>query len=327
MSDVVAEAVDTVPSVLKTVSISQIRENKTALRPVDRTGTDYKELLESVKRSGVLNTICVRECKDTETGTMYYGLIDGLHRFTAAKDAGLDKIDVKIVQASDFDVLEKQFILNIHHVVTQPAEYSKQLARMLSMNQALTVDELANRLGKSTSFVYERLSLTELKDSISKLVDQQKIPLVNAFSLAKLPQDEQDAFVDRAMMQAPLEFCPQVSNRIKQLKEAKRKGKDAGAEVFKPNPHLRKVEEIKREYETPTILKDLLSRNSITDANEAAKFAVRWVLNMDPDAVTAAKAKNEARTKEAADAKARREQEKLERAEKNALNKSLGVAA
>lgn len=317
-------AIANTPSRLEKVHILDIRENNTALRPCDRKSVEYQELLASVKAQGVLQTITVRECSDPVTSAKFYGLIDGLQRFTAAKDAGLAELDVKVVVANDFEVLQKQLILNVQRIDTLPAQYGTQLKRMLSMNQSLTVLELANMIGKSTEFIYGRLNLTKLNESVAKLVDEGKIQLANAYALSKLPSEEQAAFVDRAMSQTPAEFVPQTTTRVQELNKAARTGREATPTVWTAQPRQRKLGELKAEYESPSVEAKLLA--GVTDPIEAFRIAIKWAVHMDSISVAEAKAKEEARVKEAEDAKARRKAEKEAAEKAEAVAKNLGVA-
>lgn len=323
MSDEVETAVERTPSTLRKVRILDIRENNTALRPCDRKSVEYQELLASIKTQGVLQTITVRECTDPVTSAKYYGLIDGLQRFTAAKDAGFEDLDVKVVVADDFEVLQKQLILNVQRIDTKPAEYATQLKRMLSMNQSLTVLELANMIGKSTEFIYARLNLTKLNESVAKLVDDGKIQLANAYALAKLPSDEQAAFVDRAMSQTPPEFIPQTTARVQELNKAARAGREAAPQVWTAQPRQRKLGDLKAEFESPSVESKLLE--GVTSPVDAFRIAVKWALHMDPISIAEAKAKEEARVAEAAAAKERRKVEKEAQDKASAVSKSLGV--
>lgn len=312
-----------VPTTLRRVALTDIRENKTALRVVDRESQEYQELLNNIKKEGVLQSILVRECEDAETKALYYGLVDGLHRLNCAKDAGFTHLDCKVIVANDLEVLKKQIIMNIQRIETKPVEYSRQLNRMLALNHALTVSELADMIGKSLQFIYERMGLLKLNEKIAKLVDEGQIPLANAYALAKLPSDEQSNFLDRAITQQPAEFIPATQARVKELREAHRKGKDAAPAGFVPVARLRKLTDIKDEFNNPTVVKVLSKEcKSIEDA---FAMAIKWCLHMDPTSIAADQAKDEARRKEAEAAKERRKLEREEKAKKDAINTALGV--
>lgn len=319
------EIIGKAPTKLMRIRILDIRENETALRPVDRTNPEYLELLASVREHGVLETITVRECVDKLTQAKFYGLINGLQRFTAAKDSGFDEIDAKIIVADDLQVLVKQVILNAKRVETRPVEYSNQLKRIIALNQGMTLKELANMVSASEKFVTERLGLLKLNNDIAKFVDSGTIGLTNAYALAKLPASEQLAFKDRAISMTPQEFCPVATKRAKELNEANRKGKDAKPEEFTPTPRVRKLEELKNEYKLPTVGKVLLQKLSITDPVDAFNAGIAWAQCLDPMSIAQAKAKYDADKAEELEAKRRKAEERLERDKAGAVNVALGV--
>lgn len=297
--------------------LSQIRTNPAALREVNRTSPEFLELIASVRLKGVMNAICVREQTDPITGAKYYGLIDGLHRFTAATEAGLTEIPAVITSMDDAEVEEAQIMANIHRIETKPVEYSKGLLRMLTRNPMMTESELAAKLAKSPAWLKERLNLVKLKDSIQKLVDDGTIKLANAYSLAKLPEDEQDAFAERAATLAPGQFLPIVNGRVKELRDAARQGREARPEEFVPVAHLRKIPELKTEIEQGAYAKALLKKHSISTPEDAFAFALKWALQLDPDAIEVQKAEDAKRkakkAEDQAKAKAERDAKKAEK--------------
>jgi hypothetical protein len=146
----------------------------------------------------------------------------------------------------------------------------------------MTISDLAKKLAKSLTWVSERLGLVKLTDEIAKLVDANTINLSNAYALAKLPEEEQANFVDRAITMTPQEFVPQVNNRVKEIREAKRQGRDATKAEFTPMPHLQKLTDIKTEFAEGKVAETLVADLGITDPVEAFKLGVAWTLHMDP---------------------------------------------
>lgn len=308
------------------IPISKIRENPVALRSVNRQSEEYLGLVDSIRRSGVLNAILVREIRDPETGEMLYGLVDGLHRFSASQDAGLSEIPAQVRKMEDAAVLEAQIIANVHKVETRPVEYSKQLMRILAQNPTLTVSELATKLAKSPTWLADRLGLVKLPEAIGALVDEGKIVLSNAYAMAKLAAlapDEVANFVDRGMTQTPQEFVPVVTQRIKELKDLKRQGRDATPTVFEPHPTLRKLSEIKEESTTKQVGSVLTRELRVTDPVQAFNLGVLWTLQMDPATVEARKRKESERL---AALEAEKEKKKIEK-EKREQEKALKAAA
>ena len=285
-------------SSLQEVPVASIRENPVALRQVNRNTEGYMELVDSIRTEGVLNPIVVRPMKDPETDEEFFGLIDGLHRFTASQDAGRETIPAHVKSMADAQVLVAQIIGNIHRIETRPVEYSKQLQKILAQDPLLTAAQLAKQLGKSTTWISDRLGLLKIDDNISKLVDEGKINLSNAFVLAKLPKEEQVAFVDRAMTMTPQEFSATVMERKKQLDKARREGRVASSGEFVAPVHMRKLKEVRTEFEKSEIGPSLIKEHGATSTSDAFALGVAWVLHQDPTSVTVAKQKDEDRKRE-----------------------------
>ena len=310
-------------AVLLNIPVGEIRENSAALRSVNRQSEEFIALVGSIKERGVLNAISVRQLKDAETGVEYYELVDGLHRFTAACEAGCETIPAQVLDLDQLGVLEAQIIANVHKIETRPVDYSKSLQRVMALNPVLTVGELATKLAKSPSWINERLGLLKLCDTVAKLVNDGKINITNAYALAKLPPEEQPDWVDRAINQAPQEFCAAANTRAREVKDARRKGTDEAAVGFTPSQRLQKLALIKQEFEKPEILKALIAEQGINDPFEAAKLAIAWILHMDPMSIAADERKwNEQKAAKEAEkaAKAKeREAKKLADAAKEAV--------
>lgn len=277
---------------LQYVAISEIKESPVALRSVDTQGESFLGLVDSIRQQGVMNPITVRE-EEVEGGQKVKILVDGLHRFTAAKEAGLDKIPCHILDLDKAEVLTAQIIANVHKVETKPVEYTKQIFKILSASPVLTITELASQLAKSPQWLRERLGLLKLIERAQTLVDEEKISLSNAYSLSKLPPEEQANWIDRAMTQTPQEFLPAVNSRVKEIKKARREGRDpAAAEDFVAVARLRKVKDIKEEMEVGKIGAQLCADSKITSPAAGFNLGIKWVLHLDEQSIATAKAKD-----------------------------------
>lgn len=296
---------------LKFVKLSNIKENPVALRNVNRQGEEYVALVDSVKAVGILQPILVAPLPNPEGDEELFRLVDGLHRFSAAKDAGLTSIPCYIKDATDAEMLVAQVLTNVHKVETKPVEYSKQLMRILSANPTMSMTELANKLSKSPQWLSERLGLLKIEnEQIQSLVNEGKINLSNAYALAKLPSEEQPAFVDRAQTETPQVFIPAVNTRVKEIRDAKRKGQDTPAAEFVPVAHLQKLTTIKDEFSSPRVASTVLTSEGATSAQDGWNAAIKWVLHMDRLSVEAAKAKEAARVQKLEEEKAKKRAER-----------------
>jgi len=315
---------------LKKIAIVDIRENPVALRAVNRQDEGYLGLVESIKSKGFFGAITVRAKQDAETKANYFELVDGLHRFCAAKDAGLNEINADVVSLDDDQTLEAQIMANIHKIETRPVEYSRQLLRILSRNPLMTEIELAQKLGKSAQWIRERLGLIKISNNdIAELVNEGKIKLANAYALAKLPPEEMADFVDRALTLPPDEFVPAANARLKELRDAKRKGTDASSAVFQPVAFMQKMKDVKDEMDKGAIAKSLCV--GVANVEEGFAMAVKWMLHLDPRSVEVQRAKDEARRKQRAEAQNKRLLEsadkKVEKAKKAAEEAEKAKAA
>jgi len=311
--------------------ISLIEKSEVALRDVDRQNESYILLCDSIRKRGVLNSILVRQVA-APGGAVKYGLIDGLQRFTASHDVGKTHIPARIVDMDDAELLEAQVITNLTRVTTKPAEVSKHFLRILSRNPYMTIDELADKICQSRTYVEQRLSLTKLLPDIQKLVNDGSINLTNAYALAKVPEEEQAEHVEAAMTESPKQFVPRMKERIKEIKDAKRQGKDAKPAEFKPTQFMQKVGDVKAELEAletgseESKVMALLEAHNINDPKEAAKMTVAWMLHFDPESQAEQKQKHEAKVeKRKADAE-RRKKEREERKEEEARRKAEDVS-
>lgn len=312
---------------LLTVAIGLVRTNKVALRNVDRENEQYQGIVASMTEKGWWGSITVREREDAETGEAYYEIVDGLHRYTAAKEAGLTEIGIDTVDLAEDEVLEAQLMANIHKVETKPKEYSEQLRRILARNAMMTEAELGKRIGKSAAWIRTRLGLNKItNEQLSQLINSGKIPLLNAYVLAKLPADEQVNFVQQACTEPTKQFAAIVSKRAKEINEEKRKGKNAGPVVFEPVPHLRKLTEVRAEFQEPTVAPILLNELGITDVAAAFKMGVAWACHMDPKSIELQKSEDDARKVEKAAAKKKKDAEKADKKAADAAKKAKDAA-
>ena len=304
-------------SELKVVSIDEIRESPVALRNVNIESAEYIGMCDSVRRVGIVSPISARRKTETIDGKeiTYYELLDGLHRYTAAKACGLKNIPLNIKTLSDAAALEVQAMANLHVVKTKPIEYTRQLQRIFAANPTLTLADMAAKVCKSTTWVTQRLDLLKLEDTIQTFVNDGKITVSNAVSLAKLPPDEQANYVNQACTMPTDEFAPMVQARAKEIKDAARKGRGIEPAIFVPIPRCQKMAILKAELENAKIGPELTKQHKVKTGADGFAMGVAWVLNMDPTSV-------QVRTQEDADKKKKIDDAKKERAAVRATAKA-----
>lgn len=309
--------------------VEKIRINKESLREVDPKNPQFIELVDNVKVKGVLLPIRVTKGIDPETKEEFFGLIDGLQRLSAAKLAGLTTVPAYIVEAEEVDVLYEQIMTNAIGVDTKPAEFAKQIHKLMALNPMLTVASLALKFGKSDAWLKQVLNLTKLTPEAASLVDEGVINVSSAAALSLLPTEEQNDWLEKAQTLTHSEFVPMVKAHKKALDEARRKGKAAADAVFEAQPHLQKIGDIKTEVDTQAVAAALIASERITTPEAAFKMALQWVLHLDPMSVADAKVawEEQRKTAEAKRAKANeeREEKKLQAANIKAERAALSL--
>lgn len=309
----------------RVISISEIKENPVALRAVNRESEEFIGLRDSIREVGILNAINVRLRTEEVDGQVheFYELVDGLHRYTAALDCGVEQLAVTVMSLEDTEVLEAQMMANVHKIDTRPIEYTRQMTRIFAGNPTMTVSDMAARVCKSPPWVSQRLGLLKLAVAIQELVDDSKITISNAVSLSKLPESEQANYVDQAMTMGADEFAPTVQARAKELRKAAREGRDAGEVTFEPVARLQKLGALKDEYSGAQVGPSLCETHGATTGPEGFALGVAWALNLDPVSVAAQRAKADEKRARLEDAKKKR---KADRAQKKAEEAATAAA-
>lgn len=280
------------------IPLKLIRENTDALRDhVDREDVKYQQMVDSVRKHGIMNPISVRELVDPVSNDIMYGLVDGMHRFNAAMDAGLSEIPALVLSMKDGDLLEAQIIANVHKIETKAVQYTKALVKILASNPLLTMTELAGRLSHSPSWLTERLGLLKLNKEIQPLVDNGSLGLTNAYALAKLPPEKQTELVQTAMAKSPQEFVPQAKNLQSEIAKARREGRQPETDKFMPAARLQRLADIKDQQElaskSPADCKVIAAAkaNGVSTVEDAVAYALSWALHLDPVSVSNDEAK------------------------------------
>ena len=143
-----------------------------------------KELVESVKHSGVIQPLIVRK-KGRQ-----YEIVAGERRWRAAREAGLSKVPVVIRDYDDATMMEVALVENMQRSDLDPLEEAKGIQNMMDA-LGLTQEEAARKLGKSRVAVTNALRLLKLPPEVQELVSAGKLTAGQARPLLGLPQAAQ----------------------------------------------------------------------------------------------------------------------------------------
>lgn len=224
-----------------------------------------KELAETLDKDGLLQPIVVRE-----DGEDHYEIIAGERRYRAAKSLNWETIPAIVNNMNDDQAASLALIENLQREDLNPIDEAKAYTNLMKLND-LTQTALAKDMGKSQSYVANKLRLLKLDDDVQKALVEGKITARHGRALLNLSDDDQERV---------LKEIEEKGLNVKQTEEI---AKDVNA-YFNPKP---KEKETKRERVVKRIPKDLkVQINTIKKAVKLAKdsgIKVKVKENNDPD--------------------------------------------
>lgn len=224
-----------------------------------------KELAETLDKDGLLQPIVVRE-----DGEDQYEIIAGERRYRAAKSLNWETIPAIVNNMNDDQAASLALIENLQREDLNPIDEAKAYTNLMKLND-LTQTALAKDMGKSQSYVANKLRLLKLDDDVQKALIEGKITARHGRALLNLSDGDQERV---------LKEIEEKGLNVKQTEEI---AKDMDA-YFNPKP---KEKETKRERVVKRIPKDLkVQINTIKKAVKLAKdsgIKVKVKENNDPD--------------------------------------------
>lgn len=135
-----------------------------------------QELASSIKIHGVIQPIIVKESGDR------FVIIAGERRWRASRLAGLKTIPCIVKNYTEQEISEIAIIENLQREDLNPIESAKAIKNLINQYN-LTQDEVADKIGKSRPAVANTLRLLLLPESITSLVETNKISAGHARAL------------------------------------------------------------------------------------------------------------------------------------------------
>lgn len=224
-----------------------------------------KELAETLDKDGLLQPIVVRE-----DGEDHYEIIAGERRYRAAKSLNWETIPAIVNNMNDDQAASLALIENLQREDLNPIDEAKAYTNLMKLND-LTQTALAKDMGKSQSYVANKLRLLKLDDDVQKALVEGKITARHGRALLNLSDDDQERVLK------------EIEDKGLNVKQTEEIAKDVDA-YFNPKP---KEKETKRERVVKRIPKDLkVQINTIKKAVKLAKdsgIKVKVKENNDPD--------------------------------------------
>ena len=172
---------------------------------------DMEQLVESIKRNGVMTPATVRLKEDGR-----YELISGHRRKKACELAGLETLKCEVKELTRDEAIIVMVESNLQRSVILPSEkafaYKMRLEAMnrqagrpskdnltpmvSDLDTTRTNEKLGKEVGESREQIRRYIRLTELIPEILEMVDDKKISMRPAVELSYLPKEEQEILYD-----------------------------------------------------------------------------------------------------------------------------------
>lgn len=152
-----------------------------------------QELADSIAEKGLIQPIVVRprhNSRGAPVEVALYEVVAGERRYRAAKLAGLEQVPCIVRELDDVAVLEIQVVENNQREDVHPLEEADGFARLMKVD-GYSVERIAQRIGTSTKYVYDRVKLLQLVPELQKVFVEGEISAGHAILLARLTPEEQ----------------------------------------------------------------------------------------------------------------------------------------
>lgn len=181
--------------VLREIRIEKIVPNKYQPRR-EFTEDKIKELAESIKQNGLLQSITVRDM-----GNGFYELIAGERRLRALKYLEYPTTKAIVKELTNEQMATLALIENIQREELTPIEEAYAYQELLSINN-LTQDELAKSLGKTQASVANKLRLLKLCSKVVDAINSKRITERHGRAMVKLDPSAQEKILNQILTQS-----------------------------------------------------------------------------------------------------------------------------
>lgn len=182
------QTISNVPTrgIVTEILMSRIRHSNFLVRDVNIA---LDQLQNSIAQQGLLQPIIVRMVNDEG-----YEVVAGNRRFAACKQLCWKRIMCHVLELDDKEAFEVSLIENLEHNTLNPVEEANAYKRFVEEHGWGSVTDLAQRIGKSHSYISNRMRLLALPQEV---LDQIVCRRTNAGTIQEILaiQDEDQRLV------------------------------------------------------------------------------------------------------------------------------------
>lgn len=185
---------------LELLPIGSIRPSPFKAQTLRRANFSTEKMIElaaSIKANGVLQPILVRPIPPT--GTVQFEIVAGERRWIAADRANLGHIPATVRDMTDHQVLEAQLVENLQREGLQALEEAEGYAELMKLS-TINADAVADKIGKSRSYVYARLKLLDLIPQARQALQDGRLDASKGLIIARIRGEKMQARALKAVL-------------------------------------------------------------------------------------------------------------------------------
>lgn len=152
-----------------------------------------QELSRTIEQHGLIQPIILRKSSEDQ-----YEIIAGERRFRATQLLGWQEVSAIVTEMTDKETASVALIENLQREELTAIEEAQAYRDLMEMN-AITQDTLAKRIGKSQSFVANKLRLLKLSEPVKTAVLKKDITERHGRSLLALNEEKQTIYLKRVI--------------------------------------------------------------------------------------------------------------------------------
>ena len=233
---------------------------------------DMEQLVESIKRNGVMTPATVRLKEDGR-----YELVSGHRRKKACELAGLETLKCEVKELTRDEAIIVMVESNLQRSTILPSEkafaYKMRLEAMKrqagrptkenyspmgnNLEFATSSDELADKVGESKNQIFRFIRLTELVPEILQMVDERQIAFRPAVEISYLNEEQQYTLIEAMSYNDATPSLAQAIKMKKFMQEGKLTGEVIQSIMEEEKPNQREKPAFRDERITKLIPKSV----------------------------------------------------------------------
>ncbi len=150
------------------------------------------ELAQTLQEQGLLQPIILRKPADGPEGE--YEIIAGERRFRAAQSLKWAKIPAIVEDMDDEKAASLALVENLQRENLNPIDEAQAYVQLMKVNN-LTQTELAEQIGKTQSYIANKIRLLKLTPKVQAFLIDKKISQRHGRALLNLNEEDQDRAV------------------------------------------------------------------------------------------------------------------------------------